>query len=437
MADTGKPFTYISLCTGYGGLDEALELAIGGGNAFCLAMAEREAFACDILLNRMAEGSIKPCPIWSDLRTFPASRFRGLVDCVTGGYPCQPFSIAGRKGGADDPRHLWPAIARLLDEFGRPEWCVFENVANHLNLGFREVARDLQGMGYNVAAGLFTAQEVGASHKRERLFIVAHAPSDGCKRRGGNGIGTGRQAEPFTSSGTPVEHGNLQGLKARNSISGSGEPRFAGERRLDMGNSNGAERGPLGARDDGTGEGLNKGRQGASGPGVPSQVLGEPSSELHDRRGHAGPGGRHELADASGLVGDPDLAGPQGLCERSEEHAGKWFARQASNHLGHVSPELNLFAPGPADPRWEDLLVWRPELRPSLSSAEVESVVRNLADGSAAALAGPRTDQLRALGNGVVPLQAALAIRVLMADLLEYEEQLCAARQRTATSIAA
>src|SRR5690606_19161558 len=98
--------------------------------------------------------------------------WRGAVDIVTAGYPCQPFSVAGKRRGADDPRHLWPHVARIIGEI-KPPFVFLENVAHHLRLGFPEVAAGLVGMGYRLAAGLFTAAEVGAPHRRERLFILA------------------------------------------------------------------------------------------------------------------------------------------------------------------------------------------------------------------------------------------------------------------------
>src|SRR5690606_37012284 len=103
--------------------------------------------------------------------------WRGAVDIVTAGYPCQPFSVAGKRRGADDPRHLWPHVARIIGEV-EPPFVFLENVAHHLRLGFPEVAAGLVGMGYRLAAGLFTAAEVGAPHKRERLFILAIREGD-------------------------------------------------------------------------------------------------------------------------------------------------------------------------------------------------------------------------------------------------------------------
>lgn len=162
----------LSLCAGIGGLDLGLHLAVPGYRTVCYV--EIEPYPQDILLARMADGILDRAPIWGDLKQFDGWPWRGLVDIVHGGYPCQPFSVAGKRACADDPRHLWPDIDRIVREC-EPEWCFFENVAGHLTLGFDVVARDLEAMGYRVAAGLFTATEVGAPHRRQRLFILAHA----------------------------------------------------------------------------------------------------------------------------------------------------------------------------------------------------------------------------------------------------------------------
>lgn len=165
------PQRVLSVCAGIGGLDLAVERALAGA-VRVVAYVERDIAACEILAARMADGRLQVGPIWTDVHTFPADRFRGLVDGVIGGYPCQPFSHAGQRRGHEDERHLWPAIARLVRAV-EPRWCLFENVSGHLSLGGREVFRELQAMGYRTAAVLATASEVGAPHKRERLFILA------------------------------------------------------------------------------------------------------------------------------------------------------------------------------------------------------------------------------------------------------------------------
>jgi len=160
----------LSLCTGGGGLDRGVERAIG--RLRTIAYVEIEAFIIENLLAGMEAGLLDSAPIWANLTTFPWEHFRGKVDLIMGGYPCQPFSTAGKRQGANDPRHLWPFIETGIDTI-RPAVCFFENVAGHLTLGFEQVAASLQRMGYRVEAGLYTAAEVGAPHKRARLFILA------------------------------------------------------------------------------------------------------------------------------------------------------------------------------------------------------------------------------------------------------------------------
>ncbi len=171
------PFRILSLCSGVGGIELGFKLAEPTSRTVCYV--EIEAFACEILARRMEEKRLDAAPIWTNLKTFDCLPWRGKVDCITGGYPCQPFSVAGKKLGKDDPRHLWPEIKRLITEI-EPPICFFENVSNHLRVGFEEVANDLRQLGYQVKAGLFTAQEVGAPHRRERLFILAYNNSDRC-----------------------------------------------------------------------------------------------------------------------------------------------------------------------------------------------------------------------------------------------------------------
>lgn len=167
-------FRILSLCSGVGGIELGFKLAVP--SARTVGYIENEAFACGILEARMQDKTLDEAPIWTNLKTFNGKPWRGKVDCFTGGYPCQPFSVAGKKLAEKDPRHLWPEIKRLITEI-EPPICFFENVGGHLRLGFEQVANDLSELGYKVKAGLFTAQEVGAPHKRERLFILAYSDS--------------------------------------------------------------------------------------------------------------------------------------------------------------------------------------------------------------------------------------------------------------------
>jgi site-specific DNA-cytosine methylase len=192
--NTQKPITTISLCTGLRGLDRGIERAVGPVRA--LAYVEIEAFIIENLLAGMETGMVDPAPIWANLRTFDGLPFYRKVDILMGGYPCQPFSTAGLRQGEDDPRHLYPFIERIIGTV-RPVCCFFENVAGHLSLGFDKVAESLRGLGYNVEAGLYTAAEIGAPHKRARLFILAILADAGCPSWWENHPSRGRPFEDY------------------------------------------------------------------------------------------------------------------------------------------------------------------------------------------------------------------------------------------------
>jgi len=100
------------------------------------------------------------------------------IDIITGGYPCQPFSVAGSKRGEKDKRHLWPEMFRLVKEC-RPTWVIGENVSGHIKLGLDTVLEDLESEGYSTRAFSISASSIGANHKRERVWIVGHSQHDG------------------------------------------------------------------------------------------------------------------------------------------------------------------------------------------------------------------------------------------------------------------
>lgn len=155
------------------GLERGIERAVGSIRT--VAYVEIEAFVVENLVAQMEQGVLAPAPVWTNLKTFPSEQFYRKIHGVTGGYPCQPFSVAGKQRGTDDPRHLWPYIGGSENSIVgsiRPFWCFFENVPGHLNLGYEEVRRNLQGLGYKVKEGIFSAEEVGAPHQRKRLFIL-------------------------------------------------------------------------------------------------------------------------------------------------------------------------------------------------------------------------------------------------------------------------
>lgn len=182
--DTTKAVTHVSLCAGYAGIDLGLSRAIP--NLLTVAFSEIEAFACANLVSKMEAGIMDCAPIWTDLKTFPYEQFHGRVDILSGGYPCQPFSAAGKRAGADDPRHLWPFIAGGI-LLMRPKICFFENVEGHITLGLSSVISDLEELGYKVSWGVFSAAECGAPHQRKRVFILAYCQQQGLEGFCGNG----------------------------------------------------------------------------------------------------------------------------------------------------------------------------------------------------------------------------------------------------------
>jgi DNA (cytosine-5)-methyltransferase 1 len=163
----------MALCAGIGGLERGLGTALRAG-CRTVAYVEREAFCVSHLARQMEAGELAPAPIWDDVTTFDGRQWRGRIQILTAGYPCQPFSAAGKRRRLDDDRWIWEDVARIIRET-KPLTCFFENTPHHAQHGLSQVVSDLESMGYSVACGLFRASDVGLPHKRERLFILAHA----------------------------------------------------------------------------------------------------------------------------------------------------------------------------------------------------------------------------------------------------------------------
>jgi site-specific DNA-cytosine methylase len=121
-------------------------------------------------------------PIYNDVKELNYERLKtdGIVseergiDIITGGYPCQPFSVAGRKKGEEDPRHVWPEMFRLVQEL-RPTWVIGENVGGHIKLGLDTVLENLESEGYTARTFSISASSIGANHQRERIWTIAHS----------------------------------------------------------------------------------------------------------------------------------------------------------------------------------------------------------------------------------------------------------------------
>lgn len=138
---------------------------------------ERDAYAAAILAQRQADGCCEAFPIWSDVETFDGRPWRGIVDVVSGGFPCQDISAAGKGAGITGARSgLWKEFARIIGEV-RPRYALVENSPVLTSRGLGVVLGDLAKMGYDAEWGVFSAADVGAPHLRERIFILAHSKS--------------------------------------------------------------------------------------------------------------------------------------------------------------------------------------------------------------------------------------------------------------------
>ena len=173
--------THLSLFSGIGGLDLAAEMA----GIKTVGQCEWADFPRAVL-----EKHWPNLPRWRDIRTLTKESFyeqTGLrtVDVVSGGFPCQPFSVAGKRGGKDDDRYLWPEMLRVIREL-QPTWVVGENVSGIVDLALDTVLTDLEAEGYEVQCFLIPACGVDAPHKRYRVAIVAHTVNgSGSVRRNG------------------------------------------------------------------------------------------------------------------------------------------------------------------------------------------------------------------------------------------------------------
>lgn len=165
----------LALFAGYGGFPLALR-GVRGHRTVCYV--ERDAYAAATLVARMDEARLDQAPVWSDVCTFDGRPWRGRVDVITAGFPCQPFSLAGKQLGTDDDRWLWPDIARIVGDV-EPRYVFLENVPGVVRAGLAEVLGDLARLGFDAEWGLLSAAAVGAPHRRERFWLLAHAgPAD-------------------------------------------------------------------------------------------------------------------------------------------------------------------------------------------------------------------------------------------------------------------
>ena len=168
-------YTHLDLFSGIGGFALGLERT---GGFRTIAFCEIEKYPRSILRKHWPD-----VPIFEDVRELHAEELPCLPDVITGGYPCQPFSVAGKRRGQKDDRHLWPEIMRIIRELDsagkKPSWCLFENVAGHISMGLDQVLADLEGENYTCWPLVIPACAVNAPHRRDRVWILANANHTG------------------------------------------------------------------------------------------------------------------------------------------------------------------------------------------------------------------------------------------------------------------
>lgn len=154
----------LDLFSGIGGFSVGLERAGMQTIAFC----EIHPFRRKVLRKHWPESTIH-----HDITKLDGRKYRGKIDLICGGFPCQPYSIAGRKQGTEDHRDLWPHMRRIIEQ-AQPTWVIGENVANFTNMAFTRTKVDLENLGYEVLPFEIPACAVGAPHKRARIWILAY-----------------------------------------------------------------------------------------------------------------------------------------------------------------------------------------------------------------------------------------------------------------------
>lgn len=158
---------------------------------------ERDAYAAQILAQRQNDRCLEPFPIWSDVCSFDGKPWRGIVDVISGGFPCQDISVAGNGLGIDGQRSgLWRHMARIIGDV-RPKFVFVENSPLLVSRGLVRILRDLAIMGFDVKWGIMGAVDSGMDHNRKRIWIVAYAHGDRLQR-----INTVSSSAPSKSSAT-------------------------------------------------------------------------------------------------------------------------------------------------------------------------------------------------------------------------------------------
>jgi DNA (cytosine-5)-methyltransferase 1 len=315
---------------------------------------EIDPYCAGILVARQNERLLPAFPVWDNVTTFDGKPWRGIVDVVSGGFPCQDISCAGTRKGIDGERSgLWKEFARIIGEV-RPRFAFVENSPMLVVRGGDRVIGDLAALGYDCRWGVVSAADAGAPHRRERIWIVGELPNAELLRRN-SGL---RQPEGQQSGG---------GWQARSEFASHDEEMadaMHAERRTDEPSGRYREQRNATGRKEGPSESGERGEDVADADD-------ERSEHRQSNPGNPHPAKRHLSCG----------------CGEDLEHADteRWDGR-----TGNQSESDG----------------WRESENPGWWESEPD--VGRVANGVAA-----RVDKLRALGNGQVPAVAALAWRIL------------------------
>lgn len=385
--ETASVPTYLSLCSGYDGIGLGLKRVIP--ELRTIAHVEIEAFAIANLVTKMEAGQLDSAPVFTDLKRFPFEDLRERQPTIlSAGFPCQPFSSAGKRQATDDPRHLYPFIADGITSC-KPSYCFLENVEGIVSSKTADgesvllyVLRDLEERGYECTWGTFSAAEIGAPHLRKRVFILAKYVADGVSKGLEGHAGDVDETTGQTRRGThrPISE---SGLSRTVYPSRPGERQYEWEEPRVVGGE------------------LADTKSGESG-----------ESQAGNRRKDTG-GGGEKLGNADG--------NGRRQTEGSEQQTARLVERGEEEYVGNTSSERSHRGSEDGTDVEPEVLGTRHEESyvSETDASEAKSELGGTTDGTARGVDAitNRVDRLRLLGNGVVPDCAELAFRTLFNQL--------------------
>ena len=393
--------TYVSLCSGYDGIGIGLKRAIPGLRT--IAHVEIETYAIANLIAKMEAGLLDACPVFTDLKQFPYEQLRDRVTILSAGFPCQPFGSAGKRRATEDERHLYPYIADGITAM-RPRYVLLENVEGIISAKtadgesvLKYVLGDLEERGYSCTWGVFSASEVGAPHQRKRVFILgklsdtnltglereASERVQGRERRGENG----EVCEPSRSGGQDgAELGYTKGTGLTSSVLGQREEQLrrtsTWSSETELGDTS-SERSCGGCEDSDR---------------IKSEMLG---SGLGKTRWPSRPGQQQYEWEQPRVVSNTECLRLE--CTGNERSAAE-ESGQTRKERSEPSQTIEDISSTPSSGAGER--------EPLEADGQAQPCVGLSANGTAF-----RVDELRLLGNGVVPDTCELAFKTLIQQL--------------------